>query len=92
MFKWNPVYVIFLNDDPRFVWIGNMKDAKEKMEELAREYWKINKSTIKDRMCYAFTGITTDPSDEAALYKNYLAMSYWHIRDVNSNDAQSPQG
>lgn len=85
MYEWNPVYVIFMNDDPIFVWIGSIKDAEKKMEELAKEYWEINKRTIKDSMCYVFTGITTDPSDEAALYKNYLEGYYWHIHDVNSN-------
>ncbi len=87
---YNPVYIIFMNDDPRFVWIGDILDAKEKMEELAKEYWEMNKGTIKDNMCYALTGIITDPSNEAALYKNYLERYYWHIHDVNSN-AQSPQ-
>ena len=80
-----------MNDDPRFVWIGNMEDAENKMEELAKEYWELNKATLMSNNRLRSLRLKDSP-DEKAIYEDYRGYCYWHIHDVNSNAAQSPQG
>jgi len=89
-YKYNPVFVIFVNDSPEFVWVGEEEGAKKKLNELADEYWEMHKDSIKGNMCYSRM-THADRSDEENLYKIYRGKYYWHIHNVNSN-AQSPQG
>ncbi len=52
MHKWNPVYIIFMNDDPMFVWIGDKGDALKKQKELANEYWERNIGSYQNYAAY----------------------------------------
>lgn len=89
-YKYNPVFVIFMNDSPEFVWIGGGNGAHKKMEELAKTYWEKNKATLMSNNRLSSLGLK-DGDDEKAVYKDYRSHCYWHIHNVNSN-TQSPQG
>lgn len=60
-------FVICLNDSPQYVHLGTMGKAKEKLEQLAKEYY--------DRNSLKFSIKSYDE------YRH--SMYYWHIRQVD---------
>jgi hypothetical protein len=52
MYEWNPVYIIFMDKIPMFVWIGDIKGAEKKRDKLAKEYWERNIGGYKNYAAY----------------------------------------